>query len=74
MVKKNPLKKNSKIQKCFFLAKKKLCFPKFCQLRRLVFDQSSPVHPVSELRGGTLSVKYTVEVVVVAGRYLSFLI
>ena len=26
------------------------------QLRRLVFDQSSPVHPVSESRGGTLSV------------------
>ena len=25
-------------------------------MRRLVFDQSSPVHPVSESRGGTLSV------------------
>ena len=24
----------------------------FCQLRRLVFDQSSPVNPVSESRGG----------------------
>ena len=27
-----------------------------CNLRRLVFDQSSPVHPVSESRGGTLNV------------------
>ena len=25
-------------------------------MRRLVFDQSSPVHPVSESRGGPLSV------------------
>ena len=32
---------------------KKMLFSKFCQLRRLiVFDQSSPVHPVSESRGG----------------------
>ena len=29
----------------------KLQFLMFCQLRRLVFDQSSPVHPVSESRG-----------------------
>ena len=29
---------------------------KFCHLRRLVFDQSSPVHPVLESRGGTVSV------------------
>ena len=28
----------------------------FCHLRKGVFDQSSPVHPVSESRGGTLSV------------------
>ena len=27
-------------------------------MRILVFDQSSPVHPVSESRGGTLSVTY----------------
>ena len=27
-------------------------------LRRLVFDQSSPVHPISESKGGTLSVTY----------------
>ena len=25
---------------------------KFCQLRRLVFDQSSPVQPISKSRGG----------------------
>ena len=31
-----------------------LCW--FCQLRRIVFYQSSPVHPVSESRGGGLSV------------------
>ena len=28
----------------------------FCQRRRLVFDQSSPGHPVSESEGGPLSV------------------
>ena len=28
----------------------------FCQLQRLVFDQSTPVHPVSDFRGGGLSV------------------
>ena len=34
-----------------------MLFPKFCQMRRSVFDQSSTVHPVSESRGGaTLSV------------------
>ena len=39
-----------------FFAKKKIS--QFCQLRRLVFDQSYPVHPVSESRGGTPSVTY----------------
>ena len=29
---------------------------KFCHLRISVFDQRSPVHPVSESRGGLLSV------------------
>ena len=33
-----------------------MLFPQFCQLRRSVFDQSSPVQPVSESRGGPLSV------------------
>ena len=33
-----------------------MLFSEFCQLRRLVFDQSSPVQPVSESRGGPLSV------------------
>ena len=33
-----------------------MLFSWFCYLRRFVFDQSSPVHPVSESRGGTLSV------------------
>ena len=36
--------------------KKKMLFSWFWQLRRLVFNQSSPVHPVSESRGGPLSV------------------
>ena len=27
----------------------------FCQLRKLVFNQSSPLHPVSDFRVGTLS-------------------
>ena len=39
------------------------------------FNQSSPVHPLSESRGGNLSVTYIGVVVVVAARlYLSFLI
>ena len=44
------------------------------QLRRLVFDQSSPVHPVSESRGGYPERDGAVGVVGVAGRYFSFLI
>ena len=39
-----------------FLTHKKLWIPLFCHLRILVFSQSSPVHPVSESRGGTFSV------------------
>ena len=35
---------------------KKVLSNYFCQLRRLVFNHSSPVHPVSESRGGSLSV------------------
>ena len=42
-------------------------------IRRTGFDQSSPVQPVSESRGGPLSVTYTAGVVV-AGQYFSFLI
>ena len=37
------------------------CFPlffSFLLFRVLVFDQSPPVHPVSESRGGTVSVKH----------------
>ena len=29
-----------------------MLFSYFCHLRRLVFDQSSPVNPISESRGG----------------------
>ena len=38
-------------------------------------DQSSPVNPVSEYKGGSLSVTYTAvgEVVVAAGLYFPFL-
>ena len=67
MLKKNQKLENVKIQKelSFFslkteifeekkLPKKKL-FSKFSQSRRIVFDQSSPVQPVSEFRGGPLS-------------------
>ena len=32
--------------------KNQMLFSQFCHLRRLVFDQSSPVPPVSESRGG----------------------
>ena len=35
---------------------KKMLFPEFCHLKRLVFNQSSPVHLISESRGGTLTV------------------
>ena len=30
----------------------------FCHFRRLVFDERSPVHPVSESRGGAVSVTH----------------
>ena len=33
----------------------------FCHLRRSVFDQSSPVHPVSEYRGGKVTLSVTDE-------------
>ena len=47
--------------KYMFFGKKfnKMLSSQFCHLRRLVFYQSSPVHPVSEFRAGTLSVTYT---------------
>ena len=38
------------------IKEKKMQFSKFCQLMRLVFDQSSPVKPVSDFRGGGLNV------------------
>ena len=42
-----------------FLLKKKLYrLSFFLHLRRLVFDQSSQVHPVSESSGGSMSVTY----------------
>ena len=70
LVKPNPKKKNlEKSQKnIFFFSQKsenfeyiyflplKMQFSKFFQLRRLVFDQSSPGHPNSESSGGSLSV------------------
>ena len=40
----------------FFLPKNVISL--FCQLRQLVLDQSSSVHPVSESRGVTLSVTH----------------
>ena len=45
----------------FFLKKyeEKKCRKKcYFQLRRIVLDQSSPVHPVSESRGGGVSVTH----------------
>ena len=38
------------------MAKKKIISSEFSNSRNLVFDQSSPVQPVSEYRGGDLSV------------------
>ena len=35
----------------YILGQKKMLSSQFCYLRRLVFDQSSKVHPVSESRG-----------------------
>ena len=46
----------------------------FSQLRRLVFDQSSQVHPVSESSGGGYPERDTVGVGVGAGLYFNFLI
>ena len=48
-------------------------------MRRLVFDQSSPVQPISEPRGGPLSLTYIGSAAataagVEAGHYFSFLI
>ena len=44
---KNPkISKIKKYQNIFF-CKKKMLFSQFCQLKRLVFDQSSPVQPAS---------------------------
>ena len=42
-----------------------------CRLRTSVFDQTSPVHPVLESRG---SPELDTAVLIVAGRYLPFLI
>ena len=51
---KKKISKNLKMLKIFFFAEeKKMLSSYFCHLRRLVFDQSSPVHPVSESRGGS---------------------
>ena len=47
---------NSVIFQLYFFYLKKLLSSLFCLLRKLVFDQSSPVHLVSESRGGTVSV------------------
>ena len=44
--------KNQKILRRKFFVEK-IQSSKFCQLRKLVFDQSSPVHPVSESRRGS---------------------
>ena len=56
--KKKMVKKNQKSPKIWTLKKnaKKNVFSLFCQLRLLVFDQSSPVQPILESRGGSLSV------------------
>ena len=71
---KSRLKKNENF-KNIYIAKKNAVLFKFCKLRKLVFDQSSPVHPVNESRGGTLSVTYRAAAgVLVAGQYFSLLI
>ena len=48
-------KKSENFENDFF-AEKKMLLSYFCQFRRLVFNQRSPVHPVSESRGGSTSV------------------
>ena len=47
-------KKNLKFLRNFLLSKKML-FSSFFNIRNIVFDQSSPVKPISESRGGPLS-------------------
>ena len=49
------ISKNSKNFKYIFQQKRN---SQFCQLRRLVFNQGSPVNPVSESRGGPLSMTH----------------
>ena len=49
------IQKSENIKKSFFSPKNTKNLKTFCQLRRLVFDQSSPVHPLSDFRGGGLS-------------------
>ena len=44
--------------KCWQKKKQQMLSSKFCHLRRLVFDQSPPVHPVSGSKGETLSVTH----------------
>ena len=52
-----------------------MLFCQFCQLRRLVLDQSSPVQPVSKSRGGSPECdRVGAGVVVVTGQFFSFLI
>ena len=55
-ISKKPFFKKSKIFDSLFLSLKKMQFYQFGHLRRLVFNQSSLVHPISESRGVTLSV------------------
>ena len=52
------MSKNLKIQTSDKIAKmaKKMLFSYFSNIRNLVFDQNSPVQPISESKGGTVSV------------------
>ena len=49
-------KKSKNFERIFFFTKKML-FSYFGQLRRLVFDHSSPVHPISDFRGVALALQ-----------------
>ena len=56
--KKKNLQKSENLVNIFSLPKKNVLFSQFYQLRRLVFDQSSPVHPVLNFRGGGYHKRY----------------
>ena len=74
------LRKNNSRKSVLFLftnlfrkkCQKKILFSYFWKLRKSVFDQSCPAHPINKSKVGTLSVTYRAAAGVTAGLYFSF--